>query len=66
MDLKDKQTCGYIAMFESKVLELRAPSLYAAKQAAIAHFKPRRNKEHMVQVFLVERADGSEVIQACD
>lgn len=53
---------GYIAFFNGQRAELRAESLYAAKLAAIALFKPRKSQAHMVHVELAERADGSPVV----
>ena len=55
---------GYIAFYAGKQTEVRAASLYAAKLAAVALFKPRRSQEHMVHVHLAERADGSAVLQS--
>lgn len=52
---------GYIAFYNGKRHELRADSLYAAKMAAIAFFKPPKPKQHMVSVMLAEK-DGVEVI----
>jgi hypothetical protein len=48
----------YDAYFNDRKAEVRAPSLYAAKLAAIALFKPRRSSAHMVSVVLKELADG--------
>lgn len=53
--------CGFICIFNGKRFETRAASLYAAKLAAIAHFKPRKSQEHMIIVMLAERPDGSTV-----
>lgn len=46
----------YIAFFNGKETNLEAPNLYAAKQAAVAFFKPRKKVEHMVHVHLVQMA----------
>lgn len=51
----------YDAGFNNKKTQVQAPSLYAAKLAAIAHFKPAKSKEHMVWVVLVQKADGEAV-----
>ena len=51
---------GYIGFFNGKRVELQADSLYAAKQQAIAHFKPSKAKAHMVHVELAEK-DGEQV-----
>ena len=53
---------GYAAFYAGRQTEVRAASLYAAKLAAVAFFKPRRSQEHMVHVHLAERADGSAVV----
>lgn len=50
----------YFHLHAAKPIEVRAASLYAAKQAGIAHFKPSRSKQHMVSAYLVER-DGEQV-----
>ena len=51
----------YDAYFDGKRDEVKAPTLYAAKLAAIALFKPRKSKEHMVSVVLKALDDGTEV-----
>ena len=55
---------GYVGFYNGKRHELRAPSLYAAKQAMVMHFKAPWSKEHMVSVMLAERPDGSEVVHS--
>jgi len=55
---------GYVAFYAGRQTEVRAASLYAAKLAAVAFFKPRRSQEHMVHAHLAERADGSAVVHA--
>jgi len=45
---------GYVAFFNGKRHELDAESLYAAKTAAVAHFKPTKSKAHLVSVVLAE------------
>ena len=51
---------GYVAFYNDKRHELHAESLYAAKQAAIAYFKPPKSKQHLVSVVLAE-LDGKPV-----
>lgn len=51
----------YDAYYNNKHDEVKAPSLYAAKVAAIALFKPAKSKQHMVSVVLKEKADGTQV-----
>lgn len=56
---------GYVAFFDRKRHELHAESLYAAKQAALAFFKPAKSKAHMVSVVLAEK-DGKPVVHTPD
>lgn len=51
----------YDAYFDNRTQEVEAPSLYAAKLAAIALFKPAKSKSHMVSVVLKRKADGTDV-----
>lgn len=51
---------GYIAFYNGQRVEFHAASLYAAKLAAIAHFKAPKSKAHMVSVVLAEK-DGAPV-----
>jgi hypothetical protein len=60
---KKEGDCGYICTFNGQQVALYANGLYAAKKAAIAHFKPRRSQEHMVTPYLCEKEDGSQYIQ---
>jgi hypothetical protein len=57
---------GYIALYNGRRHELYAASLYDAKQAALAHFKPPKKKIHLVSVTLAERPDGSAVVHTPD
>lgn len=52
---------GYVCFFNSKRIEVRAESLWDAKQKAIAAFKAPKSKAHMVSVTLAEK-DGKEVV----
>lgn len=56
---------GYIAFFNDKQTEIHAESLYKAKLKAIEHFKPAKNKRHMVNVHLAEKA-GKQVTHIAD
>ena len=56
---------GFVAFFNGKRHELHAESLYAAKLAAIAFFKPAKSKAHMVSVMLAEK-DGMPVTHTPD
>ena len=59
--MTDEPQHTYRAGYSSKETTVKAASLYAAKLAAIAHFKPRKSQEHMVWVVLSEKADGEKV-----
>ena len=52
---------GFVCFYNSKRIEVYAPSMYAAKLKAIEQFKAPKSKQHMVSVVLAERPDGSEV-----
>jgi hypothetical protein len=60
--MADASTYGYIALYGGKRYELHAASSYAAWQAAVAHFKAPRRKEHLVTVHLAEK-NGETVTQ---
>lgn len=51
---------GYVAFFNGRRVELRAESLWAAKQAACKEFKVRKAEESLVAVVLAE-LDGEAV-----
>jgi hypothetical protein len=53
----------YVAYYSGKDVEIEAESLYAAKLAAVAHFKPRKKVEHMVHVYLVQ-LNGQDIPQS--
>jgi len=63
INTKQAGDCGYICIFNGKKVALYAKDLYAAKKAAIIHFKPRKSQEHLVTPYLCERADGSQYEQ---
>lgn len=52
----------YLGFFNGKQTQIEAPTLYAAKQAAVAFFKPKKKVEHMVHVHLVQLAGESKPI----
>lgn len=57
---------GFICFYGSARFEVYAVSLFAAKQAAVAHFQQGRRgkiKEHMVSVVLAEK-NGETVLQS--
>ena len=51
-------SCTYEAFFNRQRTTIEAEGRYAAKQKAVAHFKPRRSQEHMVSVVLVHNGDA--------
>lgn len=52
---------GYKCFYGGRTHEVYADSLWAAKQQAVAYFKPRKRQEHMVSVVCCQRPDGSTV-----
>ena len=56
---------GYIGFFKGKRVEVYAPSLYAAKEKVLAHFKPSKKDSGLVSVMLAE-VDGKEVTHVAD
>ena len=51
---------GYVCFYGGKRWECYASSMFAAKEEAVAHFKPQKSKRHMVSVVLAE-TDGKQV-----
>ena len=51
---------GYVCFYDGKRWECYANSMFAAKEKAVAHFKPPKSKQHMVSVVLAEK-DGKQV-----
>lgn len=51
---------GYIAFYNGKQVEVRAETLYRAKQMALDLLKPPKSQRHMVSVVLAEK-DGEPV-----
>jgi hypothetical protein len=45
---------GYKAFYNGQEADIHAESLYAAKLQAIAHFKVKKSKQHLVHVHLCE------------
>ena len=54
--------CGYVFFYFGTRVEVYAASQLAAKEIAVAHFKPPKSKRHMVHGMLAETADGKPVI----
>ena len=51
---------GYVCFYDGKRWECYASSMFAAKEKAVAHFKPPKSKQHMVSAVLAEK-DGKQV-----
>ena len=49
------QLNGYIAILKGQRIEIRAESLWAAKQQAIAQLKPRKKDMGLLAVALAEK-----------
>ena len=52
---------GYVCFYNGKRWECYASSMFAAKEKAVAYFKPPKSKRHMVSVVLAEK-DGKQVV----
>ena len=52
---------GYVCFYNGKRWECYANSMFAAKEKAVAHFKPPKSKRHTVSVVLAEK-DGKQVV----
>lgn len=60
---KQPGDCGYIFFFRGKEIALYAPSIAAAKDKAIAHFKPNGKKQlGMVHGSIAEDASGKPIV----
>lgn len=59
--MTDTREHTYVAIFNGKQIELKAPSLYGAKLKAVEHFKPGKSRQHMVAIYLACTADGQDV-----
>ena len=44
----------YNAYYNNQTREIMASSIWDAKQAAVAYFKPTKSKRHMVSVVLAD------------
>lgn len=56
---------GYVAFYNGKRVEVKADTLYAAKQEAVKQLKVRKSQEHMVSVVLAEK-NGEQVTHTPD
>ena len=51
-------SCTYEAFFNRQRTTIEAEGRYAAKQKAVAHFKPRKSQLGLVSVVLVHNGDA--------
>lgn len=63
---KDGKNHGYVGFYQNREVDIYASSLYAAKQAAVAHFKPPKSRAHTVHVHLAETPDGKQYKHTAD
>ena len=59
-------SCTYAIFYKGKSAELKATSLYEAKQAAISYFRAPRSQHHMVSVVLSRSQSGEVVTHTAD
>ena len=53
---------GYVYFYQNKRIELYAASQLAAKEIAVAYFKPPKSKKHMVHGMVAEDASGNVIV----
>lgn len=56
---------GYIGFYNCKRVELYAENQFAAREAALAFFRPPKSRNHMVHVVLAE-IEGKPVVHSPD
>ena len=52
--MTDRIEFTYLCFYDRKEHLVKAASYLEAKQTAVKHFKPPKNKSHMVHVYLVK------------
>jgi hypothetical protein len=57
---------GYICLFNGRQFEVYADNMLAAKEAAVAYFKPAKSKRHLVSVHVAEKPDGATITHTPD
>ncbi len=57
---------GYLAGYQDQQIEVYAPTLYTAKQAAVAHFQPSKKTLGELWVVLAARVDLTPVVHTAD
>lgn len=55
---------GYIYFYNGKEIALYAPNLAAAKDKAVAYFKPPKSKRHMIHGMIAEDSSGAPVVHS--
>jgi hypothetical protein len=66
INTKQPGDCGYVFFFRGKEIALYAPSLAAAKDKAVTHFKAPKSQRHMVHGGIAEDKDGKEIVHTAD
>lgn len=66
INTKQADCLGYIAGYMNHQVGLYAPSLWEAKQLAVAHFKPSKKNAGLLWVTIAEDAQGQPVTQFPD
>jgi hypothetical protein len=62
INTKTPGDCGYVFFFNGKRIEIYAQTLAAAKDLAVAYFKPAKSKRHMVHGMIAEDQDGKTIV----
>lgn len=52
--MTDRIEFDYLCFYDRKEYLVKAASSYEAHRIAVKHFKPPKNKSHMVHVYLVK------------
>ena len=55
---------GFVAGYAGKKIGVYAENLYAAKQKAIAHFKPTKKNMGLLWITLAEDSEGNIITQS--
>lgn len=62
---KQPGDCGYVFFFHGKQIAVYAPSIAAAKDKAVAYFKPRGKRNlGMVHGMIAEDTEGKPVVHS--
>lgn len=64
INTKSEGDLGYIAGYADKKIGVYAENLYAAKQKAVAHFKPSKKNTGLLWITLAEDSEGNTVTQS--